>query len=311
MIYRFMEDESHFIATFIRCARKIQKGMVIIMKGDLHCHSKLSDGSQGIEDIIAMSKKMGLDFVAITDHDTMSSHSRSKIVGDRYGVQVIPAVEFSAYDYKRNRRAHILCYLPLKPDRLEAICIKICEARKKSGNEMAKRVMRLFPITPESITKYSASSKSVYKQHIMHALMDAGFSTGIYGGLYDMLFSPTNGSCYVETEYPEVREVIDLIRSAGGIAVFAHPAIYDSFDLVKELIDEQRLDGIEVWHGKATQDDTKFLSDLCDKHGLIKTGGSDFHGLYNSRPAHIGKCTTPIESINAIFALSEIRKQNI
>lgn len=282
-----------------------------VMKGDLHCHSKLSDGSQGIEDIIVTSKKMGLEFVAITDHDTMSSHSRSKIVGERYGVQVIPAVEFSAYDHKRNRRAHILCYLPLKPDRLEGLCVKICEARKKSGNEMAKRVMKLFPISPENITKYSASSKSVYKQHIMHALMDAGFTTGIYGGLYDTLFSPKNGSCYVETEYPEVREVIDLIRSAGGIVVFAHPAIYDSFELVKELIEEKRLDGIEVWHGKATQDDTAYLSALCDEYGLIKTGGSDFHGLYNSRPANVGKCTTPQESIDALFALSEKRKQEI
>ena len=116
------------------------------MKGDLHCHSKLSDGSQGIEDIIAMSKRMGLDFVAITDHDTMSSHSRSKIVGERYGVQVIPAVEFSAYDYHRNRRAHILCYLPLKPDRLEGMCVRICDARKKSGNEIVKSAGAVVPL---------------------------------------------------------------------------------------------------------------------------------------------------------------------
>ena len=281
------------------------------MKGDLHCHSKLSDGSQGIEDIIAMSKRMGLDFVAITDHDTMSSHSRSKIVGERYGVQVIPAVEFSAYDYHRNRRAHILCYLPLKPDRLEGMCVRICDARKKSGNEMVKRVMKLFPIGPENITKYSASSKSIYKQHIMHALMDAGYSTGIYGGLYDTLFSPKNGSCYVETEYPDVRDVIDLIRSAGGITVFAHPAVYDSFDLVKELVDEKRLDGIEVWHGKALQDHVDYLAALCDQYGLIKTGGSDFHGMYGSRPANIGKCTTPQESIDALFELSEQRRRGI
>lgn len=281
------------------------------MKGDLHCHSKLSDGSQGIEDIIAMSKKMGLDFVAITDHDTMSSHSRSKIVGDRYGVQVIPAVEFSAYDYSRNRRAHILCYMPLKPDRLEGMCVKICDARKRSGNEMVKRVMKLFPISPENITKYSASSKSIYKQHIMHALMDAGYTTGIYGGLYDTLFSPKSGSCYVETEYPDVREVIDLVRSAGGIAVFAHPAIYDSFDLVEELIAEKRLDGIEVWHGKTLQDHVDRLSTLCEQHGLIKTGGSDFHGMYGSRPANIGKCTTPQESIDALFELSERRRHEI
>lgn len=281
------------------------------MKGDLHCHSKLSDGSQGIEDIIAMSKKMNLDFVSITDHDTMASHSRAKVVGDRFGVQVIPAVEFSAYDYKRSRRVHILCYLPLKPDRLEGLCIKICEARKKSGNEMAKRVMKLFPIAPENITKYSASSKSVYKQHIMHALMDAGFTTHMYGSLYEKLFDPKTGSCYVETEYPDVREVLELIHLAGGIAVFAHPGVYDGFELMEELAGEKRIDGVEVWHSRASQEDMEYLEKFADEHGLIKTGGSDYHGMYNSRPAHIGKCTTPQESIDALFALSDQLKQTI
>lgn len=64
------------------------------MKGDLHCHSKLSDGSQGIEDIIAMSKKMNLNFVAITDHDTMSSHSRAKIVGIVTGCRLFRLLSF-------------------------------------------------------------------------------------------------------------------------------------------------------------------------------------------------------------------------
>lgn len=281
------------------------------MKGDLHCHSKLSDGSQGIEDIIAMSKKMNLNFVAITDHDTMSSHSRAKIVGDRYGVQIIPAVEFSAFDYQRGRRVHILCYMPLKPDRLEGMCIKICESRKKSGNEMAKKVMKLFPISPESITRHSASSKSVYKQHIMHALMEAGFTTGIYGPLYDKLFHPEQGSCYVETEYPDVYEVLNLIHSSGGIAVFAHPHIYNSFDLLQELCEKRLIDGIEVWHGKATQDDEAQLHQMCDTYHLIPTGGSDFHGMYSSCPAHIGKCTTPNESIEALFALNEEIKKSM
>ena len=66
------------------------------MVGDLHCHTKLSDGSLGIEDIIVQAKRTGIDFISITDHDTMSSVSRSKILGDRYGVQVLSGVELSA-----------------------------------------------------------------------------------------------------------------------------------------------------------------------------------------------------------------------
>ena len=88
------------------------------MKGDLHVHTTLSDGSLGVEDVIAQAKRIGLDFISITDHDTMSSISRAKVLGDRYGIQAIPGVELTAWDKTRGRKVHILCYAPQKPDRL-------------------------------------------------------------------------------------------------------------------------------------------------------------------------------------------------
>ncbi len=278
------------------------------MKGDLHCHTRLSDGSQGIEEVIAYAKRTDLDFLAITDHDTMASFSRSKVLSERYGVQVIPGVEISAHDYQRDRKVHILCYMPLKPDRLEGMCRKICENRKKAANEMARQVMKIFPITPECITKYSASSQSVYKQHIMHALMDAGFTTRIYGNLFHQLFDPQEGSCYVGCECPDVREVLDLVRSSGGIAVLAHPGVYNSFDLMEELCEEGLLDGIEVWHSRNKPGDDERLLEVTKQYHLIATGGSDYHGMYGSRPSPIGRCYTPEESIDALFALHEKKR---
>lgn len=60
------------------------------MIGDLHCHSKLSDGSTGLDDIVFYAKRAGLDALAITDHDTMSGVPRAEILGRRYGLTVIP-----------------------------------------------------------------------------------------------------------------------------------------------------------------------------------------------------------------------------
>ena len=111
------------------------------MTGDLHCHTTLSDGSLGIEETIVQAKRMGLDFLAITDHDTLSSSSRAKILGERYGVQVIPAVELSAWDKKRNSKVHILCYAPQKPDRLEGLCMKSCQIRTECAKDMIKKVL--------------------------------------------------------------------------------------------------------------------------------------------------------------------------
>ena len=73
------------------------------MGGDLHCHTKLSDGSLGIEDLVLLAKKKGIETIAITDHDCLAGTVRGKIIGDRYGVNVIPGVELSSRDEKTGK----------------------------------------------------------------------------------------------------------------------------------------------------------------------------------------------------------------
>ena len=109
------------------------------MKADLHCHTTLSDGSLGIEEVIAQAKRNGIDYLAITDHDCLSSISRANVLGQRYGIEIVPAVEFSAYDGKREAKAHILCYVPQKPDRLEGLCMRNSEMRRQRGKKMAMK----------------------------------------------------------------------------------------------------------------------------------------------------------------------------
>lgn len=271
------------------------------MIGDLHCHTTLSDGSLGIEDIIVQAKRMEIDFISITDHDTMSSINRAKVLGERYGVQTIPGVELSAWDKKRNRKVHILCYAPQKPDRLEGLCLKSCEIRRKCATEMVENVMKLYPITAESVMKHATGSKSIFKQHIMHALIDYGYTTHFYGKLNHELFNHESGSCIVEREYPDVNFVLDLIHSARGVAVMAHPVYYDSIDLLKELAESGKIDGAEVYHYSANEEQQKDILDIAQKYGLIVTGGSDFHGLYNERSTHIGSNVTSKENIDRIL----------
>jgi predicted metal-dependent phosphoesterase TrpH len=271
------------------------------MVGDLHCHSKLSDGSLGLEDIIVQSKRTGIDFISVTDHDTLSSISRIKILGDRYGVCTIPGVELSAWDKKRSRKVHILCYVPKKPDRLEGLCMKSCEIRKTCAKEMVEKVMKIYPITPESVMRHATGSKSIFKQHIMHALVDLGYTTEIYGELNDTLFNLKTGTCIVEREYPDVNFVTDLIHSAGGIAVMAHPVYYDSFDLLEELAAAGKLDGVEAYHYTAGESAEADILYVANKYDLIVTGGSDFHGLYNAKASFLGSRTTDKENIDRIL----------
>ncbi len=274
------------------------------MTGDLHCHTKLSDGSLGIEDIIMQAKRTGIDCISITDHDTLASFSRAPVLGERYGVKIVPGVELSAWDKTRGRKVHILCYAPQKPDRLEGLCLKCCEIRKACAKEMVENVMKKYPITIESVTKYATGSKSIFKQHIMHALIDYGYSTHFYGRLNNELFNLRTGSCIVEREYPDVNFVLDLIHSSRGIAVMAHPAYYDSFDLLEELAANGKLDGVEAYHYTADEEQRKRILEIAEKYDLIVTGGSDFHGLYNAHSTHIGSEVTDEKNLERILKMA-------
>jgi len=268
---------------------------------DLHCHTTLSDGSLGIEEIIAQAKRMNIDFLSITDHDTMSSFSRAEALGARHGVTIVPGVELSAWDSKRHSKVHILCYNPQKPDRLEMLCRKSCEIRTECSKQMIAKVMEKFPITLESVLKHTTSSKSIFKQHIMRALAENGYDNEFYGSLDNELFNPQTGSCFVEHEYPDVNYVLDVIHSARGVAVIAHPFLYENIDLLSELSQSGKIDGIEVNHHSADPEQRKILLKIAEQYNLIVTGGSDFHGLYNAVPSILGSETTDKKSVSKIF----------
>lgn len=258
------------------------------MSCDLHCHTKLSDGSVGIEELISLAKRRGLKAIAITDHDTFAGAIRGVNIGKRLGITVIPGAELSTVDSATGKKVHILCYNCEVAARLEGICHRTLESRKKAATEMLRKVMRYYPLPPEMVVRAATGSAAVYKQHIMHALWEAGYADGIYGKVFHRLFNRENGMARAEVEYPDVREVLDLIHSAGGIAVLAHPYQYDSIDLMYELVKEGRLDGVEAIHPSQTEEQQLFLRDFAAENGLLVTGGSDFHGMYSDAPRAVG-----------------------
>lgn len=277
------------------------------MLGDLHCHTTLSDGSSSVEDLVLYAKRSGMDFIALTDHDTMAGNTRAAVVGKRYGLGVIPGVEFSAVDGQRgNRKVHILCYLPRIPQRLEGICTRILKSRTEAGQEMIRRVMRYYPVTAEHIARYTSGSQSIYKSHIMLALMDLGYTDRVYSDLFRQLFDSKSGSCFVPTEYAEVRDVVTAIRAAGGVSVMAHPFQYGgSYQLLEELAQNKMIDGVEQYHPRAGQKDIELSGQIAQRYGLICTGGTDFHGARTSTPNPIGTCITTSENLTKLFAISQ------
>ncbi len=278
------------------------------MNGDLHCHTKLSDGTLGLEEIIALAAKRGIGTIAITDHDCLAGTVRAKIIGERNGVKVIPGVELSAIDSRTGKNVHILAYLFDSPDRIEGLCKKNADSRKRAGQYMLLKAAKRYPVSTELILKCAQGSTNLYKQHIMHALMQCGYTMTIYGEVYDDLFNSEN-TIYVQPKFADVFEVLDAIKEAGGISVLAHPALYDNFDIIDDLV-AAGLNGLEVWHPTSDEQTQAKLVSIAKKNKLLMTGGSDFHGMYNHGQWSIGDYVTPKQQLTELLGYkTKIKRQ--
>ena len=263
------------------------------MSADLHCHTKLSDGSLGIEELINLAVRNHVDTIAITDHDCLAGTVRGKVLGERNGVKVIPGVELSSIDADTGRQVHILAYCCEFPDRIQGLCHFNSAARKKAGQLMMLKTAQKYPISTELVIKCTQGSTNLYKQHIMLALMHSGCTGELYGELYDRLFTEDGEeSVLVKPAYASTQRVIKAVLDAGGIPILAHPLVHENYELIDRLM-TYGLAGIEVWHPSADADGIAKLRTFAEKKKLLMTGGSDFHGMYNRGSRTIGDYMTP------------------
>jgi len=279
------------------------------MDADLHIHTKFSNGTTGVDEVIFLAKKKNLKMISVTDKDTFSGSSRARIFGKKHGIEVVPGIEFSTYDYKRKKNVHVLCYMCDFPERLEGLCKKIYDIRREAITIMIHKTMRIYPIFPEMILRRAQGCSNIFVCHIAHALMDAGYTDAVFGNLYWKLSSKRTGLAFVQPEFPPTEHVLNEIRKAGGIAVLAHPGIHYIHDIAEELAEKGLIDGIEVWHPKNTEQDREIINDLADNFGLIRTGGTDFHGMYMHTPNPVGTCVTPEDQFKAMKKLKNLRKK--
>ena len=263
------------------------------MNIDLHCHTKMSDGSTGIGELIDLAKLRQIETLAVTDHDTFACSVRAVVLGKRAGVTVVPGVEISTLDHSRGKRAHLLCYYPKNAGRLEGLLRKITENRRAAMSISIQKVLHIYPMPMTMILTRAHGSTNIFKQHVMQALMDAGYTDEIFGNTFKKLFHPKYGLAYTRIEYPDVFDVIEEIHSAGGAAVLAHPSEYESMDLMQELCEKGLLEGIEGFHPRNSDEDLQAILNCCQKYQLPMTGGTDFHGCYTTACLPLGSYLTP------------------
>lgn len=253
------------------------------MKADMHVHSNYSDGSDTVEEVIKKAKANGMTHLSFVDHDTTKELELAQALGKTYGIKIIPGIEISAYDFKRNRKVHMLGYnYDPDPEHIRDLCEPLLKRRHELSLWQIERIREEgFHLDPEKVIETAKPSNTVYKQHIMRHLTDAPYTSEKYQMQYKRLFKG-GGAADRDIEYVDAFDAARAIIADGGTAVVAHPGQLDSFDIIPELA-AVGLGGVERNHMDHSTEDIKKVEELAQAYNLCMTGGTDYHGSFGKK----------------------------
>jgi 3',5'-nucleoside bisphosphate phosphatase len=252
------------------------------MRIDLHTHSSVSDGTDTPAELVRKARVVGLDVVALTDHDTFDGLDEAAAKGERLGIRVVRGMELSCS--RQGNSVHVLAYGadPASPG-LAAEMARVRDGRLgRLAGVLAKLAELGVPVSEAEVMAQVGDSPSVGRPHIADALIEAGHVRDRQEA-FDR-FLADGGPAHVHRYTIQVDRGIDLVHEAGGLAVIAHPwgrgreYVLPS-SVLQALARDHGLDGIEVDHQDHDFATRQRLRTVADSAGLLATGASDYHGI--------------------------------
>jgi len=243
---------------------------------DLHAHTNESDGSLPPAKLIEAAVDDGVTVLAITDHDTLAGHDLALPAARAAGLELVCGIELSTKLHGRS--AHLLGYFPASgpTEEFRNWVRSQQQARKDRNIRLVARLRELgFDIT---LAEAEARGRGMTgRPHFAAIMLEKGYVRTYRQAFDDYL--DESAKAYVYRQEPQFAEGIAVVRSAGGIASLAHPTRVsgDVAAMMPELW-AAGLNAIEAYHSDHSQRETEFFADLARRHGLLVTGGSDFHG---------------------------------
>ena len=245
------------------------------MRVDMHTHTLYSDGLNSPKKLIDLALEKNLSGISITDHDTVDGlDEAAKYAKTKKGFILVAGIEFGCvYD---NKEVHLLGYfINYKDTELMEVTKKLKESRIQRGKKMVKKLSDLgLDLDIEDVRKF-ASDDYVGRPHIARALIEKKYVKDINQAFEKYL--ERGASAYVDRFQLSISESIQLIHKINGISVLAHPALIQDRKII-DLVISLGIDGIECFHSKHTEEDTKELLKIANDNNLLVTGGSDYHG---------------------------------
>ncbi|MGH9583593.1 MAG: PHP domain-containing protein [Bryobacteraceae bacterium] len=251
---------------------------------DLHTHTTESDGTLTPEELARLASEIGLDALAVTDHDTVAGFEKAAAAAQGTGLQVVRGIELNSrlnLAEGGHRAAHLLGYFPCGEPLGGFVqwLEEQCRERSRRNEKLVESLRdRGVEITLEEVeTRGKALAGRV---HFARVLVDKGYAADIENAFRKLLGE--DAPSFVDRQSYTAEETVRMIRSGGGIPVVAHP-IRLSLDQaterrVFERLRKAGLAGLEVYHSEHSPRAQTHYRRLAEELELIPTGGSDFHG---------------------------------
>lgn len=270
---------------------------------DLHTHSRCSDGTQSPADLVRTAAEVGVDVLALTDHDVTTGWDEAGEQAQKLALCLVPGIELSCQ--AGGISVHLLAYLPdpEHPD-LQTMLQRVRHHRQTRLRAMVQRLAEDdYPVDYDEIVAHSGVGATLGRPHVADALVRAGAYPDRDHAFADVLHGRSR--YYVRHWAPDVLDAVQVVRAAGGVPVMAHPFASArgrtvSQSVIHEMVRAGML-GLEVDHRDHAAADRAHGAELCNRWGLIRTGASDYHG--SGKPNRMAEHTTAPEELQRIVAL--------
>src|SRR5262245_32420948 len=241
---------------------------------DLQSHSLHSDGTYTPTAIVQRALQKGLSALALTEHASVDGLDEARARAEGTGLEIISGVELSAHD--GSCEVHVLgLYVDDHDAEFRQALVSFREQRLLRAHAILERLEELgFDLSWDDVLE-RAHGGSIGRPHIAEAMVAAGYVSSLDEAFRRFLGS--KGPAHVARKTLTPRGAIELVRRAGGVPAIAHPATMQRDSIIPELA-KLGLGGLEVHHPRHDESDRRRYLRLCEKYGLIPTGGSDSHG---------------------------------
>jgi predicted metal-dependent phosphoesterase TrpH len=268
---------------------------------DLHAHSSASDGTETPAELVRAAADAGLDVVALTDHDTVRGWAAATEALPS-GLRLVRGAEIScAYD---GVSLHLLAYLfdPEHEALAEEMSMALDDRVPRAKAIVGKLAAAGHPITWELVLDQLQDGATVGRPHIADTLVALGVVPDRTAAFDTLLHD--GSEFFVGHYYVDAVRAVKLVREAGGVPVFAHPAAAKRGTTVGDdaivAMAAAGLAGLEVDHRDNPPEARARLRALAADLGLLVTGASDYHGT--GKENRLGENTTDPEVLAALLA---------